>query len=130
MALPEFIYYSGEDTLEEPTYYTKLWIPNIDPPDAGRKIRSTIHETLDNGVFIVSQSNGNSLLTPGKYTLSWAVCDSTFYDLAYIDFSEGNLVNIVLTPRIATAVTSRILEFNPKQIGGGLTSLSLVIQEV
>ena len=99
--LPYFSWTSdqnGDGVPEWLAYETTDWLPNIDPPDGGRKIRSAVYDTLsgDALVLMAGRPDRHDQRFPGQFELSWSVVEERLALTAQEDYAAGQLVSVRL----------------------------------
>ncbi len=75
-------------------YTTSLWLPDIDPPDGGRKIQASTFQTLGGSVLtsMLQRFGRNDHRLPGQFTLAWEVVEEDLYKAAAWDYAQGSYV--------------------------------------
>ncbi len=91
----------GDGTAEVERYRSTLWVPNVEPPDGGRAVRTKRVETLDGGARVLATARADRAdqRAPGSLTLSWEVADPDFLRIAEEDYARGRLVSVRLDHR-------------------------------
>jgi hypothetical protein len=87
---------NGDGVPEALRYSTELWLPDLDPADAGRRVSSETLERADGGTFVLTRvrSGRYDHAAPGRLVLSWAVADPEFARIALEDHARNRLVSV------------------------------------
>lgn len=91
----------GDGIPDVERYRSSLWLPDVDPPDGGRSLRVQSVETLAGEIVTqrLTRSGASDHRLPGKFTLSWEVCDPTFLLMAEEDYAKGRIASVRLDHR-------------------------------
>jgi len=91
----------GDLSDESSRYSTTYWLPDLEEPGGGRKLRAATLPTLDGEALVLSQGRSGYAdgRAPGQFMLKFEVADPDFLRLAAEDYMRGRLVQVRLDHR-------------------------------